>query len=65
MPMYAAEVLREALVIGTPETVIERLKGYGSMGYDQYSLWIDNGMSFEKKRKSLRLFVDEVMPAFA
>ena len=25
---------------------------------------IDNGMPFEAKRKSLQLFIDEVMPAF-
>ena len=64
MPMYAPAVLREALVIGTPDTVIERLRRYEALGYDQYSLWIDNGMPFEAKRKSLRLFIDEVMPAF-
>jgi hypothetical protein len=44
--------------------VIERLKRYESLGYDQYAFWIDNGMSFERKRRSLRLFIDEVMPAF-
>ncbi len=64
MSMYAPEVLREALVIGTPDTVIERLRRYEAMGYVQYSFWIDNGMSFEAKRKSLQLFIDEVMPAF-
>lgn len=64
MSMYDPEVLREALVIGTPDTVIERLRRYEAMGYDQYSLWIDNGMPFEAKRKSLQLFIDEVMPAF-
>ncbi len=65
MNMYAPEALREALVIGTPDTVIERLEHYASLGYDQCSLWIDNGMSFEKKRNSLQLFIDEVMPAFS
>jgi alkanesulfonate monooxygenase SsuD/methylene tetrahydromethanopterin reductase-like flavin-dependent oxidoreductase (luciferase family) len=65
MSMYAPAVLRETLVIGTPDTVIERLRRYEAMGYDQYSLWIDNGMPFETKRKSLQLFIDEVMPAFA
>ncbi len=64
MSMYAPAVLREALVIGTPGTVIERLRRYEAMGYDQYSFWIDNGMSFEAKRKSLQLFIDKVMPAF-
>lgn len=64
MSMYAPETLRETLVIGTPDTVIERLKSYQAMGYDQYSFWIDNGMAFDRKRKSLQLFIDEVMPAF-
>lgn len=64
MSMYAPETLRETLVIGTPDTVVERLKSYEAMGYDQFSFWIDNGMSFERKRKSLELFIDEVMPAF-
>jgi len=65
MQIYAPEVLRKTLVIGTPDTVIERLRRYEAMGYDQYSLWIDNGMPFEAKRKSLQLFIDKVMPAFA
>jgi alkanesulfonate monooxygenase SsuD/methylene tetrahydromethanopterin reductase-like flavin-dependent oxidoreductase (luciferase family) len=65
MSMYAPDVLREALVIGTPDTVIERLRRYEALGYDQYSFWIDNGMSFEAKRQSLQLFIDKVMPAFA
>lgn len=64
MQMYAPEALRASLVIGTPDTVIERLERYQSMGYDQYSFWIDNGMPFDKKRKSLELFINEVMPAF-
>ncbi|NIM27273.1 MAG: LLM class flavin-dependent oxidoreductase [Gammaproteobacteria bacterium] len=64
-PMYAPQTLRETLVIGTPETVVARLKRFESLGYDQFSLWIDNGMSFEAKRRSLARFIDEVMPAFA
>ena len=64
MGMYAPEVLRKNLVIGTPDTVVERLKRYEAMGYDQFSIWSDNGMSFDRKKKSLDLFVREVMPAF-
>jgi alkanesulfonate monooxygenase SsuD/methylene tetrahydromethanopterin reductase-like flavin-dependent oxidoreductase (luciferase family) len=64
MPMYAPQTLRETLVIGTPDTVVERLKNFEAMGYDQYSFWIDNGMSFDRKRRSLELFIDKVMPAF-
>lgn len=64
MSMYAPEALRESLVIGTSEEVVARLKHYESLGYDQYSFWIDNGMPFEAKRRSLARFIDEVMPAF-
>jgi alkanesulfonate monooxygenase SsuD/methylene tetrahydromethanopterin reductase-like flavin-dependent oxidoreductase (luciferase family) len=64
MSMYEPQQLRQSLVIGRSGTVIERLKRYESLGYDQYAFWIDNGMSFERKRRSLRLFIDEVMPAF-
>lgn len=62
--MFAPEAMRSNLVIGTPEAVIARLREYESMGYDDYSFWIDSGMSFARKKKSLDLFIDEVMPAF-
>ena len=65
MTMLSPEALRENLVIGTPREVIERLKYAESLGYDQYAIWIDSGMSTERKRASLRRFIDEVMPAFA
>jgi alkanesulfonate monooxygenase SsuD/methylene tetrahydromethanopterin reductase-like flavin-dependent oxidoreductase (luciferase family) len=64
MAMYAPETLKSSLVIGTPNTVIERLKHYESLGYDQYSLWSDNGLPHERKRRSVERFIDEVMPAF-
>jgi alkanesulfonate monooxygenase SsuD/methylene tetrahydromethanopterin reductase-like flavin-dependent oxidoreductase (luciferase family) len=63
--VYAPEVLRKNLVIGTPEAVIERLKGYEALGYDQFSFWIDSGMPFEAKKRSLERFIERVMPAFA
>lgn len=65
MPNYAPEVVRRNLVIGQPDEVIARLKGYEALGYDQYSVWIDSGLSRERKKKSLELFAREVMPAFA
>ena len=45
--------------------MIARLKGYETLGYDQYSVWIDSGLSHERKKKSLELFAREVVPAFA
>jgi hypothetical protein len=34
-------------------------------GYVEYAMWIDTGMSFERKKASLERFIAEVMPAFA
>jgi len=64
MPQYAPDLLRKNLVIGTPEEVTERLKGYEALGYDQFSIWIDSLMPHEMKKKTLRRFIDHVMPAF-
>ncbi|TIM11151.1 LLM class flavin-dependent oxidoreductase [Mesorhizobium sp.] len=64
MPQYAPDKIRQNLVIGEAEDVIARLKAYEALGYDQYSIWIDSGLPHERKKKSLQLFVDKVMPAF-
>ena len=52
--MYSPEVMRKNTVVGTPDEVIARLKAYEALGYDEYSFWIDTGMSFERKKASLR-----------
>lgn len=63
-PFYTPEAMERDLVIGTPETVIERLKKYEALGYDEYSFWIDSSMPFERKKASLERFIKDVMPAF-
>lgn len=65
MPNYAPDLLRKNLVIGEPEEVIARLKTFETMGFDQYAVWIDCGISHDRKRKSLDLFIRHVLPAFA
>lgn len=62
--MMAAENLRRDLTIGTSQEVIDRIKRYEDLGYDEFSYWIDSGMTFDRKRVSLARFIDEVMPAF-
>ncbi|WP_428523422.1 LLM class flavin-dependent oxidoreductase [Roseibium sp.] len=62
--MMAPENMARDLTIGTAEDVIDRIKRYEDLGYDEYSFWIDSGMSFERKQASLRRFIDDVMPAF-
>ncbi|MBV9524162.1 MAG: LLM class flavin-dependent oxidoreductase [Alphaproteobacteria bacterium] len=64
MPNYSPEAMAKNLVIGRPEQVIERLKSYEALGYDQYSIWIDSGIGHERKKRSLELFIRQVMPAF-
>jgi len=64
MPQYAPDKIRRNLVIGEADEVIARLKTYEALGYDQYSIWIDSGLSHQRKMQSLQLFIDRVMPAF-
>lgn len=61
---YSPEIMRNNNVIGQAHEVIERLKKYEAMGYDEYSFWIDSGMSFERKKASLKRMINDVMPAF-
>lgn len=64
MEMYSPDKMRAQKVIGQADEVIARIKDYEAMGYDEYSLWIDTGMSHARKRASLERFVTDVMPAF-
>lgn len=61
--MFPANMLRD-LTIGTAQEVIDQIKRYEDLGYDEYSFWIDSGMDFTRKRDSLARFIDDVMPAF-
>ncbi|WAJ28425.1 LLM class flavin-dependent oxidoreductase [Antarcticirhabdus aurantiaca] len=62
--MISAAAMRANNVVGDADAVIARIKAYEAMGYDEYSFWIDTGMSFERKKASLERFIAEVMPAF-
>ena len=63
-PFYSAAAMRKNNIVGQPAEVIARIKSYQDMGYDEFSLWIDSGMSFARKKASLTRFVQDVMPAF-
>ncbi|MBC8048952.1 MAG: LLM class flavin-dependent oxidoreductase [Chitinophagales bacterium] len=65
MPQYSPDIMRKNLVIGEPGEVIDRLKAYEALGFDQYSVWIDSLMPHDRKKHSLDLFIRHVMPAFA
>lgn len=57
--------MRRNQIIGEAPEVIDRIRSYEALGYDEFSLWIDSGMSFARKRASLERFISDVMPAFA
>jgi len=62
--MMSPANMHRDLTIGTAQEVIDQIKRYEDLGYDEYSFWIDSGMDFERKRASLARFIDDVMPAF-
>lgn len=64
MPQYEHRKMLENTVTGTPDQVIARLKKYEALGYDEFSLWIDSGMTTVRKKASLQRFIDHVLPAF-
>lgn len=61
---FELESLHKTAIIGTPEEVISRVRHYQQLGVDEFSFWCDNSLSHEEKKKSLELFIKEVVPAF-
>ncbi|TXH32394.1 MAG: LLM class flavin-dependent oxidoreductase [Rhodospirillaceae bacterium] len=62
---YDADMLRTNLMFGTPDQIIAKLKRYEALGFDNFIYYASYGLPMELQQKSLKLFVDEVMPAFA
>ena len=63
--MYSPDKMRKNHLIGKADNVIDRLKQVEDLGFDEYALWMDAGMSFEHRKRHLQLFIDKVMPAFS
>jgi alkanesulfonate monooxygenase SsuD/methylene tetrahydromethanopterin reductase-like flavin-dependent oxidoreductase (luciferase family) len=63
-PEFEPESLHKTAMIGTPAEVIERIRHYEELGVDEFSFWCDNSLPHAEKKKSLELFIDEVVPAF-
>lgn len=62
---YDPALLRENLMFGTPDQVIRKLKRYEALGVDYFNYSASFGMPHAEQKASLKLFIDEVMPAFA
>jgi flavin-dependent trigonelline monooxygenase, oxygenase component len=52
-------------MIGTPAEIIGRIRHYEELGVDEFSFWCDNSLPHAEKKKSLELFINEVVPAFS
>ncbi len=61
---FKPEVLRENLIFGTPDEVIAKLKRYQDLGVDQFTYCASYGLGLAEQKRSLELFIKEVMPAF-
>jgi len=63
-PEFELENIRKNTMIGTPEEIIARIRNYQELGVDEFSFWCDNSLPHAEKKKSLALFINEVVPAF-
>ena len=61
---YEPQNLLANLIFGSPDEVIAKLKPYEELGIDYFCYNGAYGLPLAEQKKSLRLFIDEVMPAF-
>ena len=59
------EMLAENLMFGSPERVVEKLRLYEALGVDGFIYYASMGMDMDQQKRSLGLFIDQVMPEFA
>jgi flavin-dependent trigonelline monooxygenase, oxygenase component len=62
---YDPAMLQRNLMFGTPDEVIAKLKLYQAMGVDSFIYYASMGLGLAEQKRSLDLFCNEVMPAFA
>lgn len=62
---YDARMLHENLLFGTPEEVIEKLNAYAALGIDAFIYYASMGLGHAEQKRSLQLFCERVLPAFA
>ncbi len=59
------KMLEENLMFGSPEKVIEKLKAYEALGVDAFIYYASMGLDMDVQKRSMELFINEVMPEFA
>ena len=58
-------MLEENLMLGTPEQIIAKLKQYEALGVDAFIYYASMGLDMDVQKRSMNLFINEVMPEFA
>ena len=58
-------MLEENLAFGSPAQVIEKLRAYEALGVDSFIYYASMGLDMGVQKRSLQLFIDQVMPAFS
>ena len=61
---YNPEMLRQNLMFGTPDEIIKKLKIYEELGVDEFIYYATFGLGQKEQKKSIDLFINEVMPEF-
>ena len=61
---YKPEMLKQNLMFGTPDEVIEKLKLYEALGVDEFIYYATFGLGHKEQKRSLDLFINKVMPEF-
>jgi alkanesulfonate monooxygenase SsuD/methylene tetrahydromethanopterin reductase-like flavin-dependent oxidoreductase (luciferase family) len=61
---YEPQNVKEYMIFGTPEEVIGKLKFYEKCGVENFCYGASFGLSHALSKRSLELFIREVMPAF-
>ena len=57
-------MLEENLMFGDPEQVVAKLSRYQDLGVDAFIYYASMGMDMDQQKRSLKLFIDRVMPEF-
>jgi hypothetical protein len=52
------------MMFGTPDEVVQKIKFYQECGVDNFCYGASFGLPFEAQRRSLQLFISDVMPHF-
>ena len=61
---FQPDMLEKNLLFGSPDTVIQKLKRYEALGVDEFIYYASMGMDMAAQKRSMKLFCDEVIPAF-